>query len=45
MNDQKYKVPYFLPPEMCCDWVKRTEIEKAPQWCSVDLRDGQSGAD
>ena len=40
MNDQKYKVPYFLPPEMSYDWVKRTEIEKAPQWCSVDLRDG-----
>src|SRR5699024_7645794 len=40
MNVQKYKVPYFMPPEMCYDWVRRTEIEKAPQWCSVDLRDG-----
>lgn len=40
MNHQKYKVPYFLPPQMDFDWVKKTEIEKAPQWCSVDLRDG-----
>lgn len=40
MNHQKYEVPYFLPPDMTYDWVKRTEIEKAPQWCSVDLRDG-----
>ena len=30
MNVQKYKVPYFMPPEMCYDWVRRTEIEKAP---------------
>lgn len=40
MNHQKYEVPYFLPPEMTYDWVKKTEIEIAPQWCSVDLRDG-----
>ncbi len=40
MNTQKYKVPYFLPPDMTYDWVKKTEIEKAPIWCSVDLRDG-----
>ena len=40
MNHQKYTVPYFLPPQMDYDWVKKTEIEKAPQWCSVDLRDG-----
>ena len=25
---------------MTYDWVKKTEIEKAPVWCSVDLRDG-----
>ncbi len=40
MNHQKYEIPYFLPPGMTWDWVKKTEIEKAPQWCSVDLRDG-----
>ncbi len=40
MNCKKYEIPYFLPPEMTYDWVKKTEIEKAPLWCSVDLRDG-----
>lgn len=40
MNHQKYEVPYFLPPEMTYDWTKKAEIEKAPLWCSVDLRDG-----
>ncbi len=40
MNYEKYTVPYFLPPDMQYDWVKKTEIEKAPIWCSVDLRDG-----
>ena len=24
----------------CLDWVKKDHIEKAPMWCSVDLRDG-----
>ncbi len=40
MHYEKYQVPYFLPPQMSYDWVKKTEIEKAPIWCSVDLRDG-----
>lgn len=40
MNPQKYHTPYFLPPVMTYDWVKKAEIEKAPIWCSVDLRDG-----
>ncbi len=39
-NFDKYKVGYFMPPEDCYDWVKKDHIEKAPQWCSVDLRDG-----
>ncbi len=29
-----------MPPEPCYDWVKNEKIEKAPIWCSVDLRDG-----
>ncbi len=29
-----------MPPADCCDWVKRDRIAKAPEWCSVDLRDG-----
>lgn len=37
---EKYEKSYFLPQEMTCDWVKKECIDKAPQWCSVDLRDG-----
>ena len=37
---QKYGKSYFMPPQECYDWVKRDTIEKAPIWCSVDLRDG-----
>lgn len=37
---QKYQRAYFMPPEDCYDWVKKDYIEKAPRWCSVDLRDG-----
>jgi 2-isopropylmalate synthase len=40
MDYRKYKRQYYLPPEDCFDWVKKDHIEKAPQWCSVDLRDG-----
>ena len=40
MNYRKYKRQYFMPPEDCYDWVKKEYIEKAPVWCSVDLRDG-----
>jgi 2-isopropylmalate synthase len=36
----KYKKRFFVPPEDCFDWVKKEGIEKAPIWCSVDLRDG-----
>ena len=39
-NYDKYKPGYFPPPEECLDWVKKDHIEKAPMWCSVDLRDG-----
>ncbi|MEE3393705.1 MAG: 2-isopropylmalate synthase [Lachnospiraceae bacterium] len=37
---EKYTRRYFLPPEKCTDWVMKDHIEKAPIWCSVDLRDG-----
>ncbi len=40
MNYEKYSIPYFMPPEVTYDWVKKTEITKAPIWASVDLRDG-----
>lgn len=37
---EKYTCGFFLPPEPCYDWVQRDHIERAPKWCSVDLRDG-----
>ena len=37
---RKYQRQYFMPPEVCMDWAKKDYIEKAPIWCSVDLRDG-----
>lgn len=37
---KKYEKSYFMPPEVTFDWVKKDSIEKAPIWCSVDLRDG-----
>ena len=40
MNVSKYKKQYYLPPETCMDWAKKDYIDKAPAWCSVDLRDG-----
>ena len=36
----KYEKQYFMPPVCEYDWVKKDHIEKAPIWCSVDLRDG-----
>lgn len=40
MNTNKYERQYFLPPVCEYDWVTKDHIEKAPIWCSVDLRDG-----
>ena len=40
-NWKKYEKTYFMPPEPCYDWVKKDSIDKAPIWCSVDLRDGK----
>ncbi len=39
-NYTKYSPGYFNPPVVTSDWVHRDHIEKAPLWCSVDLRDG-----
>ncbi len=36
----KYFRGYFMPPVECIDWAKKEYIDKAPIWCSVDLRDG-----
>ena len=37
---EKYGKSYFVPPVTTYDWVKKDTIDKAPIWCSVDLRDG-----
>ena len=39
-NFKKYKKGYFMPPVKSLKWVEKDAIEKAPIWCSVDLRDG-----
>lgn len=39
-NSKKYKRQYFLPPVTCMDWAEKDYVDKAPVWCSVDLRDG-----
>lgn len=40
MDVSKYKVGYYVPENITYDWVKKEKIDKAPAWCSVDLRDG-----
>ena len=40
MNYQKYSKGYFMPPEMDLEWAKKDAPDKAPVWCSVDMRDG-----
>ena len=37
---KQYKRNYFMPPEPCMDWAKKEYVDKAPIWCSVDLRAG-----
>ena len=39
-NYKKYRPGFFQPPVNEYKWVKKDHIEKAPMWCSVDLRDG-----
>ena len=39
-NTQKYTREYFNPPKCEMKWTKKEYIDKAPMWCSVDLRDG-----
>jgi len=40
MSFKHYKRAYFTPPTLCNEWSKKEFIDKAPLWCSVDLRDG-----
>ena len=40
MDTSKYAIGYYPAPGSHYKWVMKDHIEKAPQWCSVDLRDG-----
>lgn len=40
MNHKKYVKQYYMPPVRCMKWAEKDAVEKAPIWCSVDLRDG-----
>ena len=40
MDTSKYAIGYYPAPGSHFKWVHKDHIEKAPQWCSVDLRDG-----
>ena len=39
-NANKYVRQYFEVANAKRNWAKKTRIDKAPIWCSVDLRDG-----
>lgn len=40
MDSTKYKVGYFPVGKKYNKWVEKDHVEKAPVWCSVDMRDG-----
>ena len=40
MTPSKYKRQYYMPPVKCMKWAEKEYVDKAPIWCSVDLRDG-----
>ena len=39
-NADKYTRQFFEAPKTKMKWTEKSYIDKAPQWCSVDLRDG-----
>ncbi len=39
-NVQSYGRQYFTPPSAPLKWAQKEYIDRAPIWCSVDLRDG-----
>ena len=39
-NFEHYRRGYYMHPVPSTDWVNKEYIDKAPIWCSVDLRDG-----
>ena len=40
MTPSKYKRQYYMPPVKCMKWAEKEYVDKAPIWCSVDLRAG-----
>lgn len=40
MDCSKYRVGYFPVDKKYSKWIEKDHIEKAPIWCSVDMRDG-----
>jgi 2-isopropylmalate synthase len=39
-NFENYRRGYYMPPVKSTSWVDKEYIDRAPAWCSVDLRDG-----
>ena len=39
-NYQKYNRQYFDVENPPMRWAKKSYVDHAPEWCSVDLRDG-----
>ncbi len=39
-NFEKYEKQFFEAPKTSMKWAQKSYIDKAPAWCSVDLRDG-----
>ena len=39
-NAKKYTRQFFEAPKTSMKWAQKAYIDHAPQWCSVDLRDG-----
>ncbi len=40
MDNTKYGVGYYPAPVQYNKWITKERIDKAPVWCSVDMRDG-----
>lgn len=40
MDASKYGVSYYPAPGKYDKWVTKDHVDKAPVWCSVDMRDG-----
>lgn len=40
MDSSKYQLGYYPVDKQYNKWVQKDHVEKAPIWCSVDMRDG-----